>query len=152
MFCTCEIELLLSINCFAHFIPKSKAHKIFIFHHLQLGISKIFNLQEADLGDMLTDDDPELHVSSIAHKAFIDVNEKGTEACGITYARAVGGGDRRVRTLPIPKKFIVERPFFYAIESNGHHNLPLFCGSLRSPSPAIKNERKRKKAAKTKNS
>lgn len=58
----------------------------------QMGISKMFNLEEADLGDVLSDNDPQLHVSSFAQKAFIDVNEKGTEACAIALMKLAGGG------------------------------------------------------------
>lgn len=98
----------------------------------------MFNRKEADLGNLLTDEDPELHVSSVIHKAFIDVNEKGTEACGITISRLAGGG--RAPTPPIPKDFVADHPFFYAIKSDGPSHLPLFWGSLRSPTGAIKNE------------
>lgn len=93
----------------------------------QLGVSRVFNAKVADLGDMLTHDDPELHVSGMVHKAFIDVNEAGTEACGVTRVRLRGGDPSP------PKPFRADHPFFYAIIANGKCGLPLFCGSLRSP-------------------
>ena len=70
-----------------------------------------------------------LHIGAVAHKAYIDVDERGTEAAAATavtmaLARAVFGG--------APVEVIVDRPFLYAITEAGS-GLPLFLGRVADP-------------------
>ncbi|XP_068147291.1 serpin B4-like isoform X4 [Drosophila tropicalis] len=89
-----------------------------------LGIRRIFS-NDAELGKILTTDDP-LNVSQIFHKAFIEVNEMGTEAAAATAIIAM------VRSLPLPppkpKQFYANKQFYYVIfhRSHGH----LFAGNV----------------------
>ena len=48
----------------------------------KLGMTHMFLPTKADLTNI--SDEPELHVSDIIHKAFIEVNEEGTEASAVT--------------------------------------------------------------------
>ena len=50
---------------------------------IQLGISDIFEAGKANLGGLLESSGP-LSISKVIHKAFIEVNEKGTEATAMT--------------------------------------------------------------------
>lgn len=50
-------------------------------HRFQLGFKKLF--EDADFSHLLTSPEP-LQVSSIVHKAFIEVNEEGAEAAAAT--------------------------------------------------------------------
>lgn len=66
-----------------HHIPPPRKFNwlIEICHRFQLGLKKIF--EDADFSNMLTSPEP-LQVSSIVHKAFIEVNEQGAEAAAAT--------------------------------------------------------------------
>jgi serpin B len=71
-----------------------------------------------------------LHIGAVAHKAYIDVDERGTEAAAATavtmaLSRAVFGGP--------PVEVIVDRPFLYAI-TDAASGLPLFLGRVADPS------------------
>uniref|UniRef100_A0A6P4EQ36 Antichymotrypsin-2-like isoform X3 n=1 Tax=Drosophila rhopaloa TaxID=1041015 RepID=A0A6P4EQ36_DRORH len=91
----------------------------------QLGMSKMFT-DQAEFGKMLQSPEP-LKVSAIIHKAFIDVNEEGTEA-----AAATGMVMMRC-SLPMPepdpKRFYVDHPFnFYILNKD---STVLFAGSIQ---------------------
>ncbi|XP_075682818.1 serpin B3-like [Rhinoderma darwinii] len=67
-----------------------------------------------------------LVVSSVAHKAFIEVNEEGTEAAAAT------GVGISVTSLPVRVPFIADHPFiFYLVKKS--NSLVLFQGALFSP-------------------
>ncbi|XP_016958552.1 antichymotrypsin-2 isoform X4 [Drosophila biarmipes] len=91
----------------------------------QLGMSKMFT-DQAEFGKMLQSPEP-LKVSAIIHKAFIDVNEEGTEA-----AAATGMVMMRCSmpmAQPEPKRFYVDHPFnFYIMNKNA---AALFAGSIQ---------------------
>ncbi|HEX8538282.1 MAG TPA: serpin family protein, partial [Cystobacter sp.] len=65
-----------------------------------------------------------LVISSIEHKAFVSVNEKGTEAAAAT---AVVAGPPS-----IPEPFFVDRPFLFLIEHVSTRNV-LFLGRYMTP-------------------
>ncbi|KAH8372755.1 hypothetical protein KR009_004425, partial [Drosophila setifemur] len=90
----------------------------------QLGMSKMFS-REAEFGKMLRSPES-LQVSAIIHKAFIDVNEEGTEAAAAT--GVVVRLKRSIESLDQPIEFLADHPFTYALV---HRNdLPLFWGSI----------------------
>jgi serpin B len=64
-----------------------------------------------------------LCISSVAHKAFVDVNEEGTEAAAAT---AIGLIDSA------PSTFTVDRPFVFAIRENLSGTI-LFIGRILHP-------------------
>jgi serpin B len=71
----------------------------------------------------------ELYITDALHKAFIDVDELGTEAAAAT-AVSVG-----VTSMPPPKvvpKFRADHPFFYLIRDNKTSSI-LFMGRLTQP-------------------
>jgi serpin B len=68
----------------------------------------------------------DLCISSVAHKAFVDVNEEGTEAAAAT---AVGVG---VVCACEPPPFVVDRPFVFAIRENLSGTI-LFLGRIVHP-------------------
>jgi serpin B len=92
-----------------------------------LGMVKAFS-RDADFTGITTAG--ELHISTIAHKAYIDVDEQGTEAAAAT---AVA-----MRTLAMvaprqpPVNVVVDRPFLFAIIETGT-GLPLFLGQVTEP-------------------
>lgn len=91
-----------------------------------LGVQDLFDIDRADLSG-IGGDPGQLWASSMAHKAVIEVDEKGTEAAAAT---------AMVVTLesmpPVPIDFTVDRPFFYVV----HDTLtgaPLFLGHVSDP-------------------
>lgn len=68
----------------------------------------------------------ELCISTVAHKAFVDVNEEGTEAAAAT---AVGVG---LTCACEPPPFVVDRPFVFAIRENLSGTI-LFIGRIVHP-------------------
>jgi serpin B len=71
----------------------------------------------------------DLYISLVIHKAFVDVNEEGTEAAAAT------GVAVRARGMPMPeerKVFRADRPFVYAIVSETTGTI-LFLGSVVKP-------------------
>lgn len=72
--------------------------------------------------------DQSLYVSTIAQKAFIDVNEKGTEAAAATIAvlqeKSAPGGE--------PLQISIDRPFIFQIRDTATGAI-LFMGTVMQP-------------------
>ena len=66
---------------------------------------------------------PDLFISEVKHKTFVEVNEEGTEAAAVT---AVG------TTASVPPVFRVDRPFFFAI-CDAETRTILFMGTVTEP-------------------
>jgi serpin B len=62
-----------------------------------------------------------LFISSVLHKAVVDVNEEGTEAAAVTV------GEFMVTSVREPISFIADRPFIFVIADNEDGNI-LFMG------------------------
>ncbi len=91
-----------------------------------LGIRRAFDLGEEFIGIA----PGPVWISWILQKAFVDVNEEGTEAAAVTGA-AVGYGGLR-EPLPKPFQMIVDRPFFFLIH-DGRTDSILFMGVVYDP-------------------
>jgi serpin B len=70
-----------------------------------------------------------LLINAIAHQAYIDVDEQGTEAAAAT---AVSFRPSSVFRAPEPVTMTVDRPFLFAIV-HGPTGLPLFLGQVSQP-------------------
>jgi serpin B len=86
-----------------------------------LGMPLAFSSQ-ADFSGM--DDARNLFIDEVIHKAFIEVNEEGTEAAAAT---AVG-----MRTTSMPPQFVADRPFIFLIRENLTGTI-LFVGRVTNP-------------------
>jgi serpin B len=82
----------------------------------------------ADFSGMATGEP--LALSAVIHKAFVDVNEKGTEAAAATGAMISTTSARLPE--PEPVQFRADHPFFFVIRDNGTGSL-LFAGRLVDP-------------------
>ncbi|XP_004628461.1 leukocyte elastase inhibitor [Octodon degus] len=89
-----------------------------------LGVQDLFSSRKADLSGISGARD--LSVSKIIHKAFIDVNEEGTEAAAATAGIAV------FAMLMEEINFFVNHPFIFIIKEKAT-NAPLFIGRFASP-------------------
>ena len=89
-----------------------------------MGMSIAFTPQQADFSNLAPG---ELYIDEVMHKAFVEVNEEGTEAAAVT---SVGIGVTSVPTYP---RMILDRPFVFAIRENQTNEI-LFIGKLADPS------------------
>jgi len=89
-----------------------------------LGMTDAFIPSLADFSGM--DGSRSLFIDNIYHKAFISVDEKGTEAAAAT---AVMGGQTSLRD---PVIFLVDRPFIFAIRDKQTGTV-LFIGRIINP-------------------
>ena len=88
-------------------------------------MSRLFTPGEADLTGMSSEE--ELFVSAVIHKAFIDVNEEGTEA-----AAATGVAVKATAAILEPAVFRADHPFAFLIRDSGTGSI-LFLGRLVNP-------------------
>lgn len=89
----------------------------------QMGVKTAFDPKEADFGKITNSED--LYIEFAIHKAFVDVNEVGTEA-----AAATGIG---VSVTSAPPTFNADHPFIFIIQDNETRNI-LFMGRVMNPS------------------
>jgi serpin B len=92
----------------------------------QLGIRDAFT-GAADFSGITTAEP--LQINAVAHQAYIDVDEQGTEAAAAT---AVGMRPMALRREPDPIPLTVDRPFLFAILDTTT-GLPLFLGQVTRP-------------------
>jgi serine protease inhibitor len=111
------------------YLPRFKAETRYDLGRtlIGMGMSDAFNDTKADFSGMLTG--PErLCIGFVIHKAFVDVNEEGTEAAAATVV-----GMRLAAAAPMrPKVFKADHPFLFAIMHNPTKTA-LFLGRLSDP-------------------
>ncbi|XP_067323625.1 serpin B3-like [Anolis sagrei] len=110
------------------FIPKFKLEeKCELVPILEaMGMTDVFQWGKADLSGISKNQDRNLIVSDIIHKAYVDVNEEGTEAAAATGVEVVPVS---VEILP---EFKAEHPFMFLIRHNSTGSI-LFGGRYSSP-------------------
>jgi len=94
----------------------------------RLGVTEAFG-DGADFSG-ITDAEP-LRIGAVAHKAYVDVDEHGTEAAAAT---AVAMTALAAFRAPPPATMVVDRPFLFAIIDTAT-SLPLFLGQVSHPGP-----------------
>jgi serpin B len=110
------------------FLPKFKIEST--FSNLKstlaaLGLTDAFDPARADFSGI---SERPLFISDVVHKAFVEVNEEGTEAAAAT------GVIMRVTSIgPPPKTFRADRPFTFLIRHNPSGKI-LFMGRVCDPS------------------
>lgn len=90
----------------------------------EMGMLSAFSLPPADFSGMTGKKD--LFISKVIHKAFVDVNEEGTEAAAATAVVMVGGGISR------PIMFRADHPFVFLIRESQTGSI-LFIGRIIDP-------------------
>jgi serine protease inhibitor len=91
-----------------------------------LGMRDAFDPRRADFSGLTEKKD--LSITAVLHKAFVEVNEEGTEAAAAT---GVVMGVTSVRPITIPE-FRVDHPFLFVIQDNQSGGI-LFMGRLTNP-------------------
>ncbi|XP_026083777.1 leukocyte elastase inhibitor-like [Carassius auratus] len=108
-------------------IPKFKMEESYDMKSLliSMGMEDVFDLHKVNLSGMSPNND--LVVSKVIHKAFVEVNEEGTEAAGAT------GVVIETTSMPLdPKTFTADHPFLFFIRHNPSNSI-LFYGRFCSP-------------------
>jgi serpin B len=91
----------------------------------QMGMQDAFNAQVADFSGM--DGTKELFISNVVHKAFVDVDEEGTEAAAAT-AVIIG-----VTSMPVTDiQLTIDQPFIFLIQDKPTGSI-LFLGRVLDP-------------------
>jgi len=109
------------------FIPKFKIERKYelLKTLFDLGMTSAFS-DGADFSRIA--EDPPRYISQIIHKAFVEVNERGTEAAAVTATVMIGGAIG----MPKPKEFRADHPFlFFLIDS--YTRTILFMGRVMNP-------------------
>lgn len=94
----------------------------------KMGMIDAFDPNQADLSGM--DGSRDLYISAVLHKAFVAVDEAGTEAAAATVVSV------EASSMPAgsPVEFKVDRPFFFLIRDNASGAM-LFLGRVLNPAP-----------------
>jgi serpin B len=93
----------------------------------RMGMTLAFDSERADFSGMSTEE--QLFISAVIHKAFVDVNEEGTEAAAAT---AVTMRSTAVRVSEKPVEFRADHPFVFIIRDNRTESI-LFLGQVVNP-------------------
>ena len=117
--CTCEANI---------FLPKFKMTAKFELSRIMaaLGMKDAFS-RASDFSGM--DGQQDLYIDKILHKAFVDVNEEGTEAAAAT---AVVMG---IKAVMHPVTFRADHPFLFLIREKNAGSI-LFMGRVADPTQA----------------
>lgn len=109
-------------------IPKFEFASSYVLNSalIALGMSHAFDNQAADFTG-ISDAKPGVYISTVAHKAFIKVDERETEAAAVT---AVGIEAKVAR--PDPAVLHIDRPFIFAIRETRTGAI-LFLGRVTNP-------------------
>ncbi|CAK6983044.1 antithrombin-III [Scomber scombrus] len=93
----------------------------------KMGLTDLFNPETASLPGMMEDGSDGLFISDAFHKAFLEVNEEGSEAAAATVVVAIG------RSFPTNREvFRANRPFLLLIREVSINTL-LFIGRVADP-------------------
>jgi serpin B len=109
-------------------IPKFKLETSYSLNEMlsDMGMPSAIDPETADLSGILTVPE-QLYVQAALHKAFVEVNEEGTEAAAST---AIIVGTTSVHIDPV---FRADHPFVFLIQDSETGNI-LFMGRVMDPS------------------
>jgi serpin B len=114
-------------------LPKFRSEGRYLLEKIlkQLGMSRAFT-RDADFSKMVKEpvnEDGVLHVDSVIHQSFIELDEKGTEAAAATAVTMTRTTAFRSDT---PVEFRADRPFIYCLTDEQTGTI-LFMGRLTAP-------------------
>jgi len=112
------------------FLPKFKSTSEFSLAETlkSLGMTDAFIYGQADFSGM--DGRKDLFIGAVVHKAFVEVNEEGTEAAAATAVlMGFGGAPTNPRPIPVVR---ADHPFLFLIRDNRSGSV-LFLGRVMDP-------------------
>ncbi len=120
-------------------LPKFKLETNYALHETLQAMGMVRAFQDprlpngADFSGMTETRDPneQLYIAMVLHKAFVEVNEKGTEAAAATAVMMMPGSAMPV-TMPFTPTFAADRPFVLAIREAKTGSI-LFLGRVNNP-------------------
>jgi serpin B len=96
---------------------------------VKMGMTEPFDAAKANFRGM-TDNPEGLFISRVIHKAFVEVDEEGTEAAAATSVVLAPGA--RLANPPLPKTFKADHPFLFVIKHEATGTI-LFLGRVEDP-------------------
>ncbi len=93
---------------------------------INLGMGVAFDIGAANFSGIAPLDQGNLYIDFVDHKAFIEVNEQGTEAAAATVVGIA------LSSAPMETTFYADRPFFFVIRDDRSGSI-LFMGSIVNP-------------------
>ncbi|MUV36742.1 Serpin A12 [Lentibacillus sp. JNUCC-1] len=110
-------------------LPKFKVdYETSLVEPLQkLGMTAAFQPEKAEFPHMI-EDHASLFISDVMHKTYINVNEEGTEAAGVTSVEIT----ETSATVGQPFEMMVNKPFLITITDNDT-GANLFIGAIKNP-------------------
>src|SRR5262249_24761577 len=111
------------------FLPRFKLTSQFSLGGMlaEMGMGLAFSRDRADFSGISTRE--KLHISAVVHKAFVDVNEEGTEAAAAT---GVMVATRAAMVKQQPTVFRADHPFLFLIRDT-RSGCVLFLGRVVNP-------------------
>ena len=126
-----QIKNSMSSQLVDVYLPKFKFDTSYDMNNTlsAMGMPTAFDLANADFSGM--DGTRNLYIGVVIHKAYVDVNEEGTEAAAAT---GVAGSLSMATPMerPQPKIFNADHPFIFAIVHNATGSI-LFMGKVNDP-------------------
>jgi serpin B len=100
---------------------------------IELGMIDAFDGNEADFSGI--DGKPDLYISQVLHKAFVEVNEEGTEAAAATAVVMTTTSSHEPDVPPERITFDCNHPFLFTIHHKETGTI-LFMGQVDNPNPS----------------
>ncbi|MFX1474232.1 MAG: serpin family protein [Promethearchaeota archaeon] len=112
------------------FLPRYKMTVTFKLNEVlkAMGMEEAFSEENADFTNM-THEEPGLYISAVLHKAYVDVNEEGSEAAAATAVVMMTRSMARPRPTPV---FRADHPFVFMIRDRETGSI-LFMGRVMNP-------------------
>lgn len=98
---------------------------------MQMGLETLFDPDEAELSNLLSEEELPVWISDVIHKTFLKVDEEGTEAAAVTFGKIAATGPPPPPPEPI-FDMVVNRPFFLLIRDSESGTL-FFVGQIMEP-------------------
>jgi serpin B len=99
-----------------------------------MGMVDAFSMKDANFRGIAVRPDQPLYLSSVIHKAFVEVSEEGTEASAATVAD-MAIESYLVKPPEPPPEFRADHPFIFLIQENQTGSI-LFMGRVSEPTTA----------------
>ena len=112
------------------YLPKFKMETSFQLksHLVALGMPSAFVKNKADFSGI--DKNKDVYISEVFHKAFVEVNEEGTEAAAATAVKI------KKRSIQITPEFRANHPFLFFIRDSVN-DVTLFAGRFYQPMDTV---------------